>query len=161
MTIHLRESNIDNLLTVARDLPADEIDLFNRLNAATYDPAAFAIWVLNAPGFNYILHNGDEPLAAAGFIPQRKGVYRTWMAARGLAWTHYADDVTRLVHDAIRDIISEGVAHRVETVTLADRNRARDWYQKIGLQFETTLRKYGCNGEDAVLYVAMRDAETN
>lgn len=161
MTVHLRDLNIDNLLAVARDLPADEIDLFNRLNPTAFDPTALAIWAMNSPGYNYIVHNGDEPLAAAGFVPQRKGVYRTWMAARELAWTHYADEVTRLVHDAIRDIIRVGVAHRVETITLADRNRARDWYPEIGLQFETTLRKYGCNGEDAVLYVAMRDAETN
>jgi hypothetical protein len=83
------------------------------------------------------------------------------MLARDLAWTHYGREVTELVHNSIRDILAEGVAHRVETVTLASRNRARDWYSKIGLQFETTLRKYGSRGDDAVLYVAVRDAETN
>lgn len=161
MTLHLRDLNIDNLLTICRDLPVDEIELLSRTNSSPFDPAAFAIWALNAPGFNHIIHNGDEPLAAAGFIPQRTGVYRTWMIARELAWSSYGGEVTRIVADAIRDIIGEGVAHRVETVTLADRKRARDWYPKIGLQLESTHRKYGINGEDAVMYVALRDTETN
>lgn len=160
MTVHLRELSIDNLLTVCRDLPADEIDVFGKLSSTAFNPTSFAVWALGAPGFNYILHNGDEPLAAAGFLPQRTGVYRTWMLARDLAWSPYGGEVTRIVRNAIRDILAEGVAHRVETVTLADRERARDWYSKIGLQFETTHRKYGINGEDAVMYVALRGAES-
>lgn len=161
MTVHLRELNIDNLLTICRDLPTDELEAFGKLNSAAFDPTAFAVWALGAPGFNYILHNGDEPLAAAGFLPQRTGVYRTWMLARGLAWSPYGREVTELVRNSVRDILAEGVAHRVETVTLADRERARDWYSKIGLQFETTLRKYGSRGDDAVLYVALSGEESD
>ncbi len=158
MTVHLRELNIDNLLTVCRALPQEEFDLWRIMSGVEHTPEALAISLNAAAG--WIIHNGDQPLAAAGFTMQRPGVYRTWMTATDLAWSPYGREVTRVVRDKITWILSEGIAHRVETVTLADRKRARDWYSKIGLQHESTLRGYGINGEDAVIYVALRDAET-
>lgn len=158
MTVHLRDLNIDNLLTVCRDLPADERELWKAMTGFDFSPEDTAISLLSSTG--WIIHNGDEPLAAAGYSRQRPGVYRTWMLARPLAWDPYGREVTRIVRDNIARVLSEGIAHRVETVTLADRQRARDWYTKIGLQLETTHRKYGINGEDAVMYVALRGAES-
>jgi hypothetical protein len=163
MTVHLRDVNIDtlhNLLSVCRGLPDDERDLWLRMSGVPYVAEDVAMSVLRAPGFHFIVHNGDQPIAAAGFNKRRPGVFRTWMCATPLAWEPYGHDVTRIVRCAIRDIISEGVAHRVETITLADRQRARDWYPKIGLQLETTHRKYGINGEDAVVYVALSGSES-
>ncbi len=158
MTVHLRELNIDNLLAVCRALPQEEFDLWRIMTGAEYTPEALAISLNSCAG--WIIHTGDQPLAAAGFTMQRPGVYRTWMAATDLAWSPYGREVTRVVRDKIAWILAEGIAHRVETVTLADRKRARDWYPKIGLQHESTLRGYGINGENAVIYVALRDAET-
>jgi hypothetical protein len=158
MTVHLRELNIDNLLTVCRGLPEDERALWHSMTGFPYDAENVAISMYRMLG--RIIHNGDQPLAAAGFIEQRPGVYRTWMIATPLAWDPYGLEVTRIVRDKIREALSEGFAHRIETVTLADRKRARDWYPKIGLQLDTTHRKYGMNGEDAVFYVALRDPES-
>jgi hypothetical protein len=158
MTVHLRELNIDNLLAVCRGLPDDERDLWKRFSGMEYDADKIAVAYLNEHG--WIIHNGDQPLAAAGFVMQRPGVWRTWMLATPLAWDPYGREVTRVVRDQIQKVLAEGIAHRIETVTLADRNRARDWYPKIGLQFEATHRKYSASGEDAVFYVAFSDAES-
>jgi hypothetical protein len=160
MTVHLRNLNIDNLLTVCRGQPQDERELWLQMTGVEYDAENVAVSMFRMAGYHWIIHNGDQPLAAAGFIQQRPGVFRTWMIATPLAWDPYGRDVTHVVRERIQQILAQGIAHRVETVTLADKKRARDWYPKIGLQFETTLRKYGINGEDAVLYVALRDAET-
>lgn len=159
MTLHLRELNIDNLLTVFRDLPADELALWKVCTGREFNPVTCAIAALESPGFHYIIHNGDQPLAGAGFYEQRHGVYRTWMLSTSLAWEYYGEEMTAVVKGAISDIIAQGVAHRVETITLADRKRARDWYPKIGLQYESTQIGYGINGEDAVVYVALRGTE--
>ncbi len=156
--LHLRDLNIDNLLTVCRALPQEEFDLWRIMTGVEHTPESLAIGLSSSTG--WIIHNGDQPLAAAGYTRQRPGVWRTWMAATDLAWEPYGRETTRIVRDNIAKVLSEGIAHRVETVTLADRKRARDWYPKIGLQHESTLRGYGINGEDAVIYVALRDAET-
>lgn len=158
MTVHLRPLNIDNLLVVCRELPEDERVLWLAMTGSEYNPENVALSLFRTPG--WIIHNGDRPLAAAGYSAQRPGVWRTWMVATDLAWNPYGGEVTRVVRDNIAKVLADGIAHRVETVTLADRNRARDWYPKIGLQFEATHRKYGIHGEDAVIYVATRDAES-
>jgi RimJ/RimL family protein N-acetyltransferase len=76
-------------------------------------------------------------------------------------WEPYGREITEIVKLTIERVLSTGLAHRIETVTLADQSRARTWYEKIGLTYESTLRKFGVSGEDAVMYVAVRDAETN
>lgn len=158
MTVHLRELNLDNLLTVCRELPEDERTLWQQLSGVEYSAENVACQLRQTPG--WIIHNDDQPLAAAGYSRMRPHVWRTWMIATPLAWDPYGLEVTRLVRDNIAKLLADGVAHRIETITLADRKRARDWYPKVGLQFEATHRKYGINGEDAVMYVAFRDAES-
>lgn len=158
MTVHLRDMNIDNLLQVCRELPDEERELWPELAGTVYNPEAVAMYYYSQAG--WIIHNGDRPLAAAGYVKRRPGVWRTWMLATPLAWDPYGLEVTRVVRANIAKVLSEGIAHRVETVTLADRKRARDWYPKIGLQLETTHRKYSATGKDAVVYVALSDAES-
>lgn len=158
MTVHLRPLNIDNLLAVCRELPEDERALWLAMTGTEYNAENVAISLFKSHG--WIIHNGDQPLAAAGYTCMRPGVWRTWMIATPLAWNPYGLEVTRIVRANIAKLFTDGIAHRVETVTLADRERARDWYPKIGLQFESTHRKYGLHGEDAVFYVATSDAES-
>lgn len=162
VTLQLRDLTIDtlhNVVEVCRGLPDDERRVWEVLSGYAYVPEEAAMTVFNTRGFHQIIHTGDQPIAAAGFVRQREGVYRTWMAALPLAWEVYGREVTRIVRQGIAEIIAQGIAHRVETVTLASNKRARDWYPKIGLQFEATHRHYGINGEDAVFYAALRSEE--
>lgn len=161
MTVHLRSLTLENLLVITRDIEVDEMHLWERMDGLAFGPQAIAMRLYNYQPEGWIIHNGDEPLAAAGFIQLRPGVYRTWMLAREKAWRDYAQGVTALVRDAIATVLAEKLAHRVETITLADRKRAIAWYPQIGLTYEATQRKYGINGEDAVTYVALSAAETN
>lgn len=161
MTVHLRELSLENLLVIARDIEVDEMHLWERMDGVAFGPQSIAMRLYNQRPEGWIIHNGDEPLAAAGFTQMRPGVYRTWMLAREKAWRDHAYGVTIIVRDAISLALSEKLAHRVETITLADRKRAIAWYPKIGLTYEATHRKYGINGEDAVIYAALDTAETN
>jgi hypothetical protein len=156
--LRLTKLNLDDLLYLFRQLPEDE----RAVQAAFGDEfnaedAAYA--ALRAPGMHWLILDGPAPVAAGGFTKIRPGVYRTWFCAPESTWAIVGHDLTDLVAGVVRQMLAPDLAHRIETVTLADRSRARDWYTKIGLQYESTLRGYGVNGEDAVMYVALRDTE--
>ena len=107
---------------------------------------AYAMTAVEAPA---------RALAVAGFIRQRKGVYRTWMYALDEAWEKYAQELTAHVAGGLKDVIGAG-AHRIEAICLDSRARVHRWYNRIGLQKEATLTRYCTDGTDAALFVLTR-----
>lgn len=152
------EFSLAAALLVCRELPQNERDLYERMHGEKYEPERVAAWAYNVGGLKWTFDAPEAPAAIGGFIPVTPGTFRTWFFATERAWRDYGRSLTAevggLVHEAIQ------LAHRVETVTLAAQEKARAWYPRIGLEFESTLRGYGANGEAAVMYVALRDAET-
>jgi hypothetical protein len=162
VTVRIVPLTIDNLrdaVRVCREVPEDEKRLCEILSGFAYSPEEFAITMFGSRGFHFIIYAGETPVVAGGLLRQREGVYRSWMLATGAAWNPNHLEVTRLVRNVVTETLAGGIAHRIETVTLADKNRARDWYLKVGLQYEATHKGYGINGEDAVTYVALRSKE--
>lgn len=93
-------------------------------------------------------------LTVAGFQHERPGVFRTWMFALDEAWEKHGADLT--AHTA-RGIEEAGkVAHRIEVICSDSRPQVHRWYSRIGLQKETTLRRYMADGSDAALFVRIR-----
>lgn len=155
MTIHTTDINeFEAVLAVAANLPESEKTLFKAMTGEDYEPEGFLVALADLPGEHYIFWAGEKPVAVGGFIPQRPGVYRTWFIAPEATWTDHGAELTDACRDKIADLL-DGLAHRVETVTLADRAEARAWYERIGLTFESTQIGYGARGEDAVMYVAV------
>lgn len=162
MTVRIVPLTIDNLhdaVRVCREIPDDEKRLCEILSGFEYSPEETAMSMFGSRGFHHIIYADEAPIVAGGVLRQREGVYRSWMLATPAAWDPHHREVTRLVRNVVTEILAGGIAHRIETVTLADKNRARDWYLKVGLQYEATHKGYGINGEDAVTYVALRSKE--
>jgi RimJ/RimL family protein N-acetyltransferase len=157
----LKPLTIDAALTVCRNLAADERAVIEALSGFPFEPDEAAIAATLQSGMHWEFRSYDDTLlAVGGFVRQREGVFRTWFYALDAAWTRpYAQGLTELVADTIQLMFTRQLAHRIETVTLARQEKARFWYGKIGLEFESTLRGYCATGEDAVMYVALRDAE--
>lgn len=162
--LHTTDINeFEALATVAKELPTKERALFTALTGAQFDTEEFLVSMAEFVGdspYHYLIWAGDAPVAAGGFLPQRPGVFRTWFIAPDASWEHYGRELTDLCRDQIERMLQDKLAHRIETVTLADRTEARAWYERIGLTFESTLPGYGANCEDAVMYVAVRKPET-
>lgn len=159
MIAHTKLLTIDATLAVCRAAPEEERATFEKMVGAPYQADAFAIEAMNFPGYHWAVHTADDALVAVGgFIPQRAGILRTWFLGLDAAWVQ-GNGVTELVYDTIQQVLDRQLAHRVETITLASRTRARAWYGSIGLTYESTLRGYCADGSDAVLYVALRDPE--
>lgn len=110
--------------------------------------AAFAMSVFDQPG---------RALIVAGFIPQRKGVLRTWMMATDEAWAHYGADVTAYTAKGLQNALDS--AHRIEAICLNSHEQAHRWYAKIGLQKEATLTRYCTDGSDAAMFVLTRSEQ--
>lgn len=153
MTLHTTDINeFEAVFAIADKLPQDERDLFKITTGFEFDSKDFLVALAEMPGDHKLIWAGDKPIAVGGFIPQRPGVVRTWFMATEESWKDYGRELT----DLCCELMEDQLAHRIETVTLADRAEVRAWYERIGLTYESTLRGYGCNGEDAVMYVAVR-----
>lgn len=165
MSLHLTDINaFEDVYKIAQDLPSEERVLFKALTGLEYDAQEFMVTLAEIAGggeHHYLVMDGDTPVAAGGFLAQRPGVFRTWFMAPTASWAKCGRELTDVCRQAIAGLFDRGLAHRVETVTLADRAEARAWYERIGLTFESTLRGYGANGEDAVMYVAVRSEKVH
>ena len=160
--IHLTDINeFEHVMAVLQQMPESEKVIFKAMTGDDFDAENVLIALADLPGTHHLFWNGETPVAVGGFIPQRKGVYRTWFIAPDESWKTCGQEITDKCRDLVQGMIEDGLAHRVETVTLADKAEARAWYERIGLTFESTQRGYGSGGEDAVMYVALRGAETS
>ncbi len=160
--IHLTDINeFEHVMAVLQQMPEAEKVIFKAMTGDDFDAENVLIALADLPGTHHLFWNGETPVAVGGFIPQRKGVYRTWFIAPDESWKTCGQEITDKCRDLVQGMIEDGLAHRVETVTLADKVEARAWYERIGLTFESTQRGYGSGGEDAVMYVALRGAETS
>lgn len=154
--IHLTDINeFEHVLAVLKQMPEDEKTLFKSMTGDDFDAENVLVAMADLPGMHHLFWVGDKPIAVGGFIPQRKGVFRTWFIAPDATWVEHGDALTESCKGLIYGMLTDGLAHRIETVTLADRVKAQAWYAQIGLTFESTQRKYGSSGEDAVMYVAL------
>ncbi len=158
--LHLTDINeFEHVMAVIQRMPEDERTLFKAMTGDDFDAENVLVAMADLPGTHHLFWAGEKPIAVGGFIPQRKGVFRTWFIAPDSAWIEHGEDLTATCKDLISGMLADGLAHRIETVTLADRAKAQAWYERIGLTFESTQRKYGSGGEDAVMYVALKGAE--
>ncbi len=159
--LHTTDINeFEHVMAIASDLPESERALFKATTGEDFDAESFLVALAEIPGTHHIVWAGEKPIAAGGLIPQRPGVVRSWFIAPDASWAQYGQEITDFVRGYVEATLANKLAHRIETVTLADRAEARAWYERIGLTFESTLRGYGVNGEDAVMYVAIRLPET-
>jgi hypothetical protein len=148
-------------LAIAAALPEDEQAVYAALVGCAYDAESAARHCFRTTGPKWcMLDNADKPIVACGGILQRPHVYQTWFLATHAAWTEHGAAVTNLSAELIRVMLADGGAHRIETVTLASRSKARRWYDRIGLRYESTMPGYGARGQTFVTYAATRNLES-
>lgn len=155
--LHLKPKRLMDFVRIAQLLPQHERDVYERMTGEAFDYERFAAQAFLAPGHAWVVDEPARPLAAYGLLPtEREGAYRSWFMALDRLWIEYGKEITQLVREHIAQTLADGLAQRIETVTIHDQSCARAWYEKIGLKFETTLPGYCADGADAVLYVAER-----
>ena len=149
-----------DLLVVCQGLPQDEIDQIEAFTGNAYDPEQIAVQTYSSNGIKWTcrIKETAEPIVVAGFFQVGVSTWRSFMLASDLAWDEYGMEVTLHSRAAVKNLIRGEQHIRLETICLAGRDKALEWYPKIGLEYESTMPGYGVNGESAVLYTATQGA---
>ncbi len=157
------DTSLVDVLTVANDLPQDEIEQIEAFSGSVFDPQDMAVQIMSMGGLKWTCYDKDtgEPLVVAGFIQIGATLWRSFMLASNKAWAEYGVEVTLHCRRAVKNLVQDKQHIRLETVCLASRDKARAWYPKIGLAYESTLLAYGAAGETAVLYTKTQGAKEN
>jgi hypothetical protein len=157
VTVQLfRDPTLIDLLDVAYRLPEDEREQIKAFTGAEYDPQSLAAAYHLRAGPKWMLHDGQQTLAVAGFDLIRPGVWQDWMVSTPEAWTpENWRSTTRYVRK-VMDAMLKTEAHRLQCVSLASRIQAHRWYRLLGLEFEALLGAYGANGENAFMFSRLK-----
>lgn len=156
MTVRLLSgTDLLELLQVCYRLPADEREQCEAFSGDAYDPAHLAATLYATPGPKWTVMAAGDPIMVAGFTNLRPGVWQDWAVTTPAAWDTHWRPVTRLAR-RVMDEMLQTRAHRLQCVSLASRIHAHRWYRPLGLEPEGTLRGYGANGEDAIMFSRLR-----
>jgi hypothetical protein len=150
--LELTEPVLSDFLYICHNLPSDEQRQINALSGMeVYDADATALNCANMNGYKWVILHGKQPLAVGGCALLRRGVWQTFMLVPDQSWEDWGKEITQKVIELQKEMKKQG--HRIQTLCLSDRAKARAWYDRIGLKHEATLHKYGANGEDVEIYV--------
>lgn len=153
----LYDPSLVDAIYVAQELPDDEIEQIEKFTGQKFEPELTALWFWNT-SFKIGCRDSDGfPLAVCGFTPMGPGVYRTFFLATTEAWEKHGRELTAHTMTGMRDIMARENIRRVETLCLASRKQAQQWYKILGLEYESTFRRFAANGEDAVMYTMIQE----
>jgi len=145
------QPSLTDYIYICDNLPADEIEQIAAMTGQVFDPDEAAINCHLVPGPKWLIIDEEgRPLVVGGCMQLRKGVWQTWMLVPDMTWETHAREVTEIVLSLQKQMQEQG--HRIQTLVLSSRERARTWYGTLGLEHEGTLRAYGTGGEDFEMY---------
>lgn len=156
VTLHTGATLVD-ILTVLQDVQHDEVLQYEQFTGAPWDAnhVAAALFLSDGPKWT-MAQEGEFPLAVCGFMPYSPGVWRTWMAAKAGVFETAGRQVTKHCRGVMDYAAAEPSIHRIECRCLSSRQKALDWYPRIGLSFESVQRGSGAFGADVSLFVRVR-----
>jgi hypothetical protein len=152
MSLILRDPTLLDTALCAAVLVEEDRAQWYEFTGETYDPERIAIecWSYSGPRWAICDETGGMALAVAGCRRMRPHVYQSWFLSSELLWAH-GRKVTEITRSVMLKMLETG-AHRIETLALESRHKARAWYEAVGLHFEATFPNYGVSGANAVQY---------
>lgn len=145
-----------DILTVCRHITDDQKAQMEAFSGEAYHFERTAMNYAQADGPSWVMCENDQPIAVAGFLPIRKGVWQDWMITTDRPWEKDAWRAITRYTRRIMDGMMEKHAHRLQCVSLASRIAAHKWYPAIGYTYEATLRGYAANGEDVKMFARVK-----
>lgn len=142
--------NYGNLLYIAqrmRELDKEEIYATRWTN----NPKDLAEDGMMIPHMSWIAAADGEPVAGFGAVPMHPGCWAVWMFATD-KWPKVALSVTRYIKKKLIPSLQQAGAVRAECRSHANHHIAHKWLDSLGAVKESTLKKYGKDGEDFYLF---------
>lgn len=151
-----RKPTVIDFLAVCQRLCPDEREQFEAFTGEKYDPEQLAAAYSLRDGPSWVLVADGQPLVIAGFDMLRPGVWQDWLLSVPEAWSEAHWRAVSRRARRVMDAMLRSEAHRLQCVSLASRVQAHRWYRVLGLELEGTLRAYGANGENALMFSRLR-----
>lgn len=142
---HMRPDEIAQHCAL-RGIPVTEFDV---------DAAARSLANQGAPEFVLVDARG-YPIVAGGFDYLRPGVFECWAVGTLEGWRDHWRPITTHCRRLIDGLLRES-AHRVQTVALASRTGAHEWYERgLRMRREGVLAGFFSDGQDGVMFAKTR-----
>jgi len=154
----LVDPTIMDLLALCYGAREDEIQQYEAL-IGTWDYEAAAIAFYQRPGIKFGLMN-DEGIVvcAGGWEEQISGVWQSWMVGTSEFWKKYWRSITKHSRFIMDELLKNPDVRRLQTSALSSRKQACEWYMRgLKMQYESTARKFGFNGEDMDIFVRFKE----
>lgn len=155
-----KKPSLSDILLICDQLPGDEREQYEAFTGQPFNRDTMALGLASKPGPSWVLCGDGSPIAAAGFDYIRPGVWQDWMVNTPEAFGQHWRTTTKHVRRAMNAMLDQTDTHRLQCVSLASRIHAHRWYAVIGLAPEGTLRAYGANGEDAIMFARVKDGQS-
>jgi hypothetical protein len=161
MKTELTNTTLVDCLVVAKGLPQSEIDQIEAFSGRPFSVEEIAMTLMGAGALRWtVIETATrEPLVVGGFVQVGPARWQTFFLANQRAWDEHGSEVTKHAAEMLKKVFEDQEYARIETFCLAGRQLACDWYEKIGLSYESTMKGYGANGESAVLYTLVKGAK--
>jgi hypothetical protein len=153
-----KQPTLSDLLLICDRLPEDEREQWEAFTGSKYDRDTLAVSLHNRTP-SWVLCCDGNPICAAGYDYIRPGVWQDWMINTPEAFGQHWRTTTKHVKRGMDAMLDQTDAHRLQCVSLASRIHAHRWYAVLGLAPEGTLRAYGANGEDAIMFARVKDGQ--
>ena len=144
-------------ISIAHGMRDDEKEQFAAMSGLSeYDPDVVARCLYMQRGPSWAAANEEgRVVLISGYEDHGPGTAELWLAAPATTWDTNWVDLTRIGRKMISFILD--THHRVQILSLASRTKAHDWYERgLKMQYESTLKKYCADGQDAVMHVRTR-----
>lgn len=141
----------------AHNICEDEAEVYREMTGQEFyaEDVAAQLWCGGGQRWTFWETVGNFAAAVGGYSEVRPGVWASWFMATPEAWAR-GSQITERVAEIVQFVLDQPDVRRLETVTLASRAKARAWYERIGLHYESTACKASASGQDLVTYVALR-----
>lgn len=118
----------------------------------TDSPIDLAEDIVRIPGPKWVAWaKGIGPAAVYGAMPMWPGVWSLYCFGTP-HFKHVARDTTRHIMRVMLPSLAIAGAHRAEARSSASHSEAHVWLERLGAHREATLKGYGRNGEDFILF---------
>lgn len=154
-----KRPTLSDILLICDRLPEDEREQWEAFTGHPFDRDTMALSIASKSGPSWVLCLDGQPLCAAGYDYVRPGVWQDWMINTPEAFGRHWRTTTKHVKRGMDAMLDQTDAHRLQCVSLASRIHAHRWYAVLGLAPEGTLRAYGANGEDAIMFARVKDGQ--
>lgn len=154
-----KKPSLSDLLLICDRLPEDERQQYEAFTGQVYSRDEHALQLACKSGPSWVLTLDGQPLCAAGFDYIRPGVWQDWMVNTPEAFNPNWRTTTKHVRRVMDAMLDQTDTHRLQCVSLASRTAAHRWYAVLGLAPEGTLRAYGANGEDAIMFSRVKNGQ--